>query len=85
VNLGNQDEFTILELAEKVIEPTGAKSNIVYEPLPADDPRHRRPNIDLAKKHIGWEPKVKLEESIGRTNEYFERLMRVHWVEFAVR
>jgi UDP-glucuronate decarboxylase len=76
VNLGNSDEFTILELAQAVIKLTGAKSNIVYEPLPADDPRQRRPDITLAKKHLNWGPKVKLETGLGKTIEYFEEFLR---------
>ncbi len=76
VNLGNQKEFTILELAEKVIKLTGTKSRIIHEPLPADDPRQRQPNINLAKKHLGWQPKVELEEGLGKTIEYFEKFIR---------
>ena len=76
VNLGNSDEFTILELAQAVIKLTGAKSSIVYEPLPADDPRQRRPDITLAKKHLNWGPKVKLETGLGKTIEYFEEFLR---------
>ena len=76
VNLGNQKEFTILELAEKVIKLTGTKSRIIHEPLPADDPHQRQPNINLAKKHLGWQPKVELEEGLGKTIEYFEEFLR---------
>jgi len=76
VNLGNRKEFTILELAEKVIKLTGTKSRIIHEPLPADDPHQRQPNINLAKKHLGWQPKVELEEGLGKTIEYFEKFIR---------
>ena len=62
VNIGNPNEFSILELAEKVITTTGSTSKIVYRPLPEDDPLQRQPNIDLAKKRLGWEPKTQLEE-----------------------
>ena len=71
VNLGNPGEFTMLELAEKVIDLTGSKSDIVYRPLPQDDPLQRKPVIDLAKKELGWEPKIMLEEGLNRTIEYF--------------
>lgn len=76
VNLGNQKEFTILELAEKVIKLTGTKSRIVHEPLPTDDPHQRQPNINLAKKQLGWQPKVELEKGLGKTIEYFEEFIR---------
>jgi UDP-glucuronate decarboxylase len=74
VNLGNPGEFTIRELAEKVVDLTGASSPIVYKPLPHDDPRQRQPDIRLAKKALGWEPTVPLEEGLKRTIAYFERL-----------
>jgi dTDP-glucose 4,6-dehydratase len=67
VNIGNPDEFTLLELAETVIEVTGSKSEIVYEALPTDDPQVRQPDISLAKAILGWEPKVKLREGLQRT------------------
>jgi UDP-glucuronate decarboxylase len=71
VNIGNPNEFSILELANKVIALTGSTSKIVYRPLPEDDPLQRRPNIDLAKERLGWEPKTQLEEGLERTIEYF--------------
>jgi len=71
VNIGNPKEFTILELAQKVIELTGSKSELIYEPLPHDDPRQRQPDISLAKKVTGWEPMVKLEEGLKETIKYF--------------
>ena len=75
VNLGNPSEFTIKELAERVIELTGSSSKIVYKPLPQDDPRQRQPDISLARRVLGWEPTVTLEEGLSRTVEYFERLL----------
>ena len=75
VNLGNPVEFTILELAKKVIELTGTKSKIILKPLPDDDPRQRQPDISLAKKELGWEPVVRLEEGLKKTIEYFESLL----------
>lgn len=75
VNLGNPREFTILELAEKIISFTNSKSKIIYEPLPEDDPIQRQPNIDLAKKELKWEPKIQLDEGLKKTINYFERLL----------
>ncbi len=75
VNLGNPGEFTILELAEKVIEMTGSKSKIDLKPLPSDDPRQRKPDISLAKKELGWEPKITLEEGLKPTIDFFDRLL----------
>jgi UDP-glucuronate decarboxylase len=75
VNTGNPGEFTILELAEKVIAKTGAKSKLVYKPLPADDPTQRRPDITLAKEKLGWEPKVMLDEGLGMTIEYHSEVL----------
>ncbi len=76
VNLGNPGEFTIRQLAETVIELTGSKSQIVYRPLPADDPMQRQPNIDLARKYLGeWCPQVQLIEGLHHTIQYFEELL----------
>ncbi len=75
VNLGNPVEFTIMELAEKVIELTGSKSRIIYKPLPSDDPMQRQPDISLAKKELGWEPKIDLEEGLKKTIVYFDQLL----------
>jgi UDP-glucuronate decarboxylase len=73
VNIGNPGEFTILELAEKVIKLTGSKSKITFHPLPQDDPTQRQPDISLAKKELGnWGPKVSLEEGLRKTIEYFK-------------
>lgn len=75
VNLGNPSEFTILELAEMVIAMTGSKSRIVFKPLPEDDPKRRKPAIDLAEEKLNWKPKVKLEDGLKRTIEYFEGVL----------
>lgn len=73
-NLGNPKEFTILELAEKVIKLTESKSKLIFKALPSDDPIQRQPKIELAKKNLqGWEPKVELEEGLVKTIEYFSR------------
>jgi len=76
VNLGNPVEFTIKELAEKIIEITNSKSKLSLHPLPQDDPRQRQPDITLAKKELGWEPIVKLEEGLKETISYFENLIK---------
>jgi UDP-glucuronate decarboxylase len=77
VNVGNPREFTMLELAQLVIEKTNSLSKIVYMPLPQDDPTQRQPDISLAQKELnGWEPKVKLEEGLDKTIAYFENLLR---------
>jgi nucleoside-diphosphate-sugar epimerase len=72
VNVGNPSELTVLEIAEKIKKLTGTKSKIVFKPMPADDPLRRRPDITLAKKELGWEPKVSLEEGLTRTIAYFK-------------
>ncbi len=77
VNLGNPGEFTMLELAQKVIDLTGSKSKIVYLPLPQDDPTQRKPVIDLAKKELGWEPTIPLDEGLSRTIDYFKRVLDI--------
>ena len=76
VNIGNPIEFTILELAEKIIDITGSKSKIVYEPLPLDDPMQRQPDISMAKKNLDWEPSVKLEDGLVKTIHYFDELLK---------
>ena len=73
VNLGNPDEFTVLELAQIVVDLTGSKSKLVRRPLPVDDPRQRCPDIALAKRELGWEPTVKLREGLSRTIAFFEQ------------
>jgi dTDP-glucose 4,6-dehydratase len=76
VNIGNPHEMTVLEFAKKIIEITGSKSSIVFKPLPEDDPQVRQPDISKAKAILGWEPKVKLEEGLQKTIEYFRIKMR---------
>jgi UDP-glucuronate decarboxylase len=74
INIGNPGEFTIRELATKVIDMTGSRSQLVEEPLPADDPRQRRPDISLAREKLGWEPRVALDEGLSHTIDYFRRM-----------
>lgn len=74
VNLGNPGEFTIKELAEKIISLTGSQSKIVYQPLPADDPKQRRPDITLAQQKLNWQPVVDLEEGLIKTIQYFKEI-----------
>ena len=73
MNIGNPDEFTVLELAELVLELTGSSSEIVFEPLPVDDPTRRRPDIALATRVLGWRPEVELREGLARTHDWFRR------------
>ena len=75
VNLGNPGEFTILQLAERVIELTGSKSQLTRKPLPRDDPMQRQPDITLAKKVLGWEPTVELDAGLKKTISYFDDLL----------
>ena len=75
-NIGNPDEYTVKQLAEIVIELTGSHSKIVYEPLPTDDPKVRKPDITRAKRLLGWEPKVHVRDGVSRTIEYFRTLVR---------
>lgn len=75
VNIGNPEEFTILELAQKVIDLTGSKSKIDHRPLPPDDPVQRKPDISLIRQKLNWEPKVKLEKGLTKTIAYFEKLI----------
>ncbi|MGE0484878.1 MAG: UDP-glucuronic acid decarboxylase family protein [Gammaproteobacteria bacterium] len=77
VNLGNPVEFTIRELAELVIEMTGSRSKLSFEPLPTDDPRQRQPDITRARELLGWEPRVALRDGLARTIAYFETLLAV--------
>jgi UDP-glucuronate decarboxylase len=76
VNLGNPCEFTIRELAELAIALVGSKSKLIFMPLPADDPKQRQPNIDLARDKLGWEPVVPLRDGLARTIDYFEHMIR---------
>ena len=79
VNVGNPNEFTMLELAQEVIQLTGSKSKLSFLPLPADDPTQRKPDINLAKKELnGWEPKVQLKEGLVKTIEYFDQILKQH-------
>jgi UDP-glucuronate decarboxylase len=71
INLGNPGEFTMIELAEKVLRLTGSKSKLVHMPLPQDDPKQRRPDISKAKQYLDWEPTVPLEQGLERTIAYF--------------
>ncbi|MFO7313205.1 UDP-glucuronic acid decarboxylase family protein [Rhodothermus marinus] len=73
VNIGNPEEISILEFAKEIIELTGSKSEIVFKPLPADDPKVRQPDISLARRVLGWEPKVSRREGLRRTLEYFKQ------------
>ncbi len=75
INVGNPGEFTMLELAEKVLSLTTSRSKLVFRPLPQDDPKQRQPNIDLARSKLGWEPKVSLEDGLKETVAYFRKLL----------
>lgn len=77
VNMGNPGEFTILELAEKVLNLVGGKSKLTFHPLPIDDPKQRQPDITLAKEKLGWEPKVTLEDGLKETVAYFRKTLNV--------
>lgn len=76
VNMGNPTELSILELAKKIINITGSKSKIKYKKLPLDDPKQRKPDITLAKKELGWVPKVEIEEGLTKTIEYFDNFLK---------
>jgi UDP-glucuronate decarboxylase len=76
VNIGNPNEFSIRELAETVIEMVGSKSMLVWRPLPADDPKQRRPDIALARDKLGWEPKIQLREGLAKSIAYFDEFLR---------
>jgi UDP-glucuronate decarboxylase len=75
VNLGNPVEFTIKYLAEMIIKMTGSKSKIIFLPLPQDDPKQRQPDISLAKKELGWSPKVNAETGLEKTIAYFREVL----------
>ena len=75
-NIGNPDEFTVRQLAERVLALTGSKSPIIEKPLPEDDPKVRRPDITIARAELKWEPKVKLDEGLQRTIDHFRGLVR---------
>ncbi|PCJ95995.1 MAG: NAD-dependent dehydratase [Hyphomicrobiales bacterium] len=73
INLGNPNEFTMLELAQQIIDLTNSKSEISFHDLPIDDPKQRQPDIGLANKHLNWQPSIELKEGLGKTIEYFEK------------
>jgi len=75
VNIGNPGEFTMIELAEKVLALTNSSSKLIHKPLPKDDPRQRKPNIDMAKTVLGWEPKIVLSEGLSKTIDYFRTVV----------
>jgi len=75
VNIGNPNEFTMLELAQKIIELTDSKSKIVFCLLPSDDPKQRKPDIQLAKTQLNWEPKIQLQEGLLKTINYFKQII----------
>ena len=81
VNIGNPFEMTLLEMAEKILQVTGSRSKIVFKPLPEDDPKVRQPDIRLARKLLGWEPKVELEEGLRNTLDYFRKRIDAHKTE----
>ena len=76
INIGNPNEFTMLELAELVLKLTSSQSKIIFKPLPEDDPKQRQPDISLAKARLDWEPKVKLEDGLKETIQYFKKLLQ---------
>jgi len=76
VNIGNPNEMTVLQLAERILKKTDNKSKIIFKPLPVDDPKQRRPDISKAKKLLKWEPVVSLEEGLDRTIEYFKEKLK---------
>ncbi|WP_010229646.1 UDP-glucuronic acid decarboxylase family protein [Gillisia marina] len=78
INIGNQKEFTMLELAKTILDITGSSSKLIHKPLPTDDPKQRQPDIDLAREFLcGWEPKIQLQEGLEKTIIYFESLLRI--------
>lgn len=76
INLGNPGEYTMLELAERVLQLTGSRSKLVFRPLPQDDPRQRKPDIALAQQHLGWKPTISLDEGLGKTIAYFRQALQ---------
>jgi UDP-glucuronate decarboxylase len=75
VNLGNPIEFTMIDLAKKVLALSGSRSELVFKPLPSDDPRQRKPDIALATQSLGWEPRIQLEEGLQKTIAYFDKML----------
>ena len=80
INLGNPFEIKVDELCDRIISLTNSKSKKIYKELPADDPRRRKPNIDLAKKILNWEPKVNLEKGLLNTINYFEKTLKLNHI-----
>jgi UDP-glucuronate decarboxylase len=78
INLGNPSEFTILQLAEKVLDLVGGTSRIVRRPLPMDDPRQRKPDISMAQERLSWEPRVDLDQGLSKTIRYFDDLLKTY-------
>jgi UDP-glucuronate decarboxylase len=78
INLGNPSEFTILQLAEKVLDLVGGASRIVRRPLPMDDPRQRKPDIGMAQELLSWQPKVDLDQGLSKTIQYFDDLLKTY-------
>lgn len=76
MNLGNPYELSMLAIARRIIESTGSSSEIVFEPLPMDDPCHRQPDITFAKNTLGWQPATELDDGLKRTADYFRRLTK---------
>ena len=81
MNIGNPVEFTILECAQLVLKVTGSKSPIVNEPLPQDDPKQRRPDISKARRLLGWEPKIDLEQGLKLSMDYFKQAIELEQAE----
>ena len=81
MNIGNPGEISLKDFAEEVLKLTGNKVKIVYKPLPADDPKQRKPDISKAKKILNWEPKVERSEGLARTYEYFKSLPPDEWTK----
>ena len=75
INLGNNSEFTMIELAEKVLKLTGSKSKLIFKPLPSDDPRQRQPDLTKAKADLSWEPSVSLDDGLKETINYFKKIV----------
>ncbi len=80
VNIGNPVEFQIIDLARLVLQMTGSKSELIFKPLPQDDPKQRKPDISLAQKTLGWNPKISLEQGLSRTIQYFEKVLSKSYV-----
>jgi dTDP-glucose 4,6-dehydratase len=78
VNIGNPGEMTVLQFAQKILEKLGSTAPITHLPLPTDDPKQRKPDISLAKKLLGWEPRVSFDEGIGKTVQYFREFLGIH-------